>query len=213
MNRDSLNVNGLLVGSDNPVRIMGVINLSPESFYSGSIVADETTLVTRVEEMIFQGVDILDIGSASTAPKEYYDTKSTRVDDELDRISTTLDTVRKTASVPISIDTTSSLVAETALSLGASIVDDVSGLQADEKMARLVADQGVPVVIMANCSGFCDSTEASLRVLRRSLQIADRAGIPEENIILDPVVGFGKPPEVDYALLRELGRFKQRRYS
>ncbi len=209
MSEPILTVNGLSIGGTNPVRIMGVINLSPESFYSGSIVIDETALVSRIGEMIDQGADVLDIGGASTAPKNYYNTKDTATQDELSRVTSALETIVKASPVPISIDTTSSSVAEAALDLGASIVNDVSGLQADKMMARLVADRNVPIVIMANCPGYCDCVEASLAALKNSIKIADEAGISKENIILDPGIGFGKPADADIALLKQLGKFKE----
>lgn len=209
MSEDILPLNGLPIGGANPVRVMGVINLSPESFYSGSIVTDETALVSRIGEMIGQGADILDIGGASTAPENYYETKDIAIEDELSRVISALEIIVKVSSVPISIDTTSSSVAEIALDLGASIVNDVSGLRADKMMAKLVANRNVPIVIMANCPEHCDSVDASLTSLKNSLEIAEKAGIPKENVILDPGIGFGKPPEVDYALLKGLGKFKE----
>ncbi|MDF1537824.1 MAG: dihydropteroate synthase [Candidatus Thorarchaeota archaeon] len=208
MTEKILTLNGLPIGGANPVRVMGVINLSPESFYAESIITDQTALVSRVEEMVGQGADIIDIGGASTAPKNYYDTKDTGTQEELSRVTSALELIVKASSVPISIDTTSSSIAEAALDLGASIVNDISGLHADKMMAGLAADRNVPIVIMANCPNHCESVEASLGALKSSLEIANEAGIPKENVILDPGIGFGKPPDVDFALLKQLGRFK-----
>lgn len=209
MSDNILTLNGLEIGGTNPVKVMGVINLSPESFYSESIVMDDASLIARIDEMIGQGADIIDIGSASTAPDKYYGTKKSSIDDEMSRVVATMESIAKASSVPISIDTTSASVAEAALDLGASIVNDISGLQADNAMSELVADRDTPIILMAYCPNHCDSVEASLASLTKSLMIANKVGIPKENIILDPGIGFGKPPEIDFALLKQLGRFKE----
>jgi dihydropteroate synthase len=209
MDNSILTVKGLTIGTSNPVRIMGVINLSPESFYSGSVVTESNEILNRANEMIIEGADILDIGAASTAPKNYYDTEDTSITEELARISSALKKIAETVEVPISIDTTSAKVAETALDFGASIVNDVTGLQRDPLMADLVAERNVPIVIMAHCQEGCKSINDSLNVLRKSLEIAETAGIRRERIIIDPGIGFGKPAEVDCAILRELEEYKQ----
>jgi len=207
MVKGTLTVNGLHIGGTSPVRIMGVINLSPESFYSDSIVTDDREILSRAKQMIEEGADILDIGGASTAPSKYYDTKDISRETELERITSSLDILVKAVDVPISIDTTSAVVAEAALNIGAMMVNDVSGLQVDSNMATLVAKQDVPVIIMAHCPEGCKSVTDSYEALQKSLRIADSAGIPEDNIILDPGIGFGKPPEVDIETIRNLQRF------
>jgi dihydropteroate synthase len=201
-------MNGLHIGGINPVRVMGVINLSPESFYSGSIVTDDTKLLSRVKEIIDEGADILDIGGASTAPKNNYGTKDTSRSVEMSRVVSSVGIIAKNTDIPISIDTTSAAVAEAALDLGALVVNDVTGLQGDPKMAKLIADRGVPLIIMSHCSEGCNSVNGSIDALQKSLKIVDDAGIPRENIILDPGIGFGKPPEIDCDILRELSKFK-----
>lgn len=208
MNDSILTMNGLCIGGTNPVRVMGVINLSPESFYSGSIVVDDTELLSRVKEMIDEDVDILDIGGASTAPKNNYGTEDTSRSAELSRVVSTVGIIARNTNIPISIDTTSAAVAQAALDLGALVVNDVTGLQGDPLMAKLIADRGVSLVIMAHCPEGCNSVNDSIDALQKSLKIADDVGIPRENIILDPGIGFGKPPEIDCDILRELGKFK-----
>jgi len=93
------------------------------------------------------------------------------------------------------------------LDLGVSMVNDVSGLHADSKMAGMVADRGVPIVLMSNCGTPCESIQSSLNSLEDSLDIAKKAGIESGKIILDPGIGFGKPPQVDVIILKELNRF------
>lgn len=198
---------GIAIGGPNPVRIMGVINLSPESFYKKSVVLDKDKLQDRVRLIERQGADIIDIGGASTAPRELYGTTTINEDEELSRVASAMDIVPEITDLPISIDTTSAVVAERALEMGASAVNDVSGLRQDAKMAELVADRHVPVVIMAICPGGCSSVEDSIRELAASIEIAEEAGIHREDIILDPGIGFGKPAEVDFQILRELHKY------
>jgi dihydropteroate synthase len=109
--------------------------------------------------------------------------------------------------IPLSVDTVSSMVAKKALDLGASVINDVSGLRADSKMAKLVADRAVPVILMANCGNPCASYQASIDSLRNSFSIALEAGIESSMILVDPGIGFGKQSEVDYEILRNLHAF------
>lgn len=206
---DFLNVeiDGLLVGPDNPVRVMSVINLSPESFYQGAVADSIEKFQAMVENSSKEGADIIDIGGASTAPKNVYGTSDISVEEEIKRVFQALDSIKTSEYPPLSIDTTSSKVAEVALDLGVSMVNDISGLGADSKMASLVADRGVPLVLMANCGTPCESIQTSLISLENSLENARNAGIESRKIILDPGIGFGKPPEVDVAILQELNRF------
>jgi dihydropteroate synthase len=186
---------------------MGVINLSPESFYKGAV-ADN---IDRFNEMIYtaseEGVDIIDIGGVSTAPKQTYGTSEVFVEDEIKRVTQALESIEIAKCPPLSIDTTSAKVAEVALDLGVSMVNDISGLHADSEMAGLIAERAVPVVLMANCGKPCTSIQASLSSLQDSLQIATDTGIKTSKIVLDPGIGFGKPPTVDVAILQELNQF------
>lgn len=202
-----VDVSGLRIGEGYPVRIMGVLNLSPESFYKGSIAVDEDSIQQAVAGIEGGGADIIDIGGASTAPKAVYDTPEVSVHEELRRVSEAIDMITTMTRLPLSIDTVSSKVAETALNLGVSIVNDTSGLKADSAMARLVADRAAPVILMANCGFSCDSCQASMDSLRDSLLIALNAEIDPSTILVDPGIGFGKPPEVDYEILHNLRAF------
>ncbi len=201
-----VNIGGLQIGPNHPVRIMGVINLSPESFYKGAIAKNSNEFRMMLERVVTEGADLIDIGAASTAPKRVYGASDVSREEEINRVSLALGSVDNMKR-PISIDTTSSAVAEVALDLGASLVNDISGLQADPRMGKLVADREVPVILMANCNTPCGSVQESLDSLRISLTIAKDHGISAERIILDPGIGFGKPPEVDFAILRNLNQF------
>ncbi len=201
-----VNVGGLHVGPKHPVRIMGAINLSPESFYKGAVAETTDEFQMMLERLILEGADVIDIGGASTAPKSVYGTSDVTREEEIKRVSLALESVDDIEK-PISIDTTSSAVAEVALDLGASLVNDISGLKADPRMVDLVVGRDVPIVLMANCITPCGSVQDSLDSLRVSLKIAEDGGVSSEKIILDPGIGFGKPPQVDFAILRNLGQF------
>jgi dihydropteroate synthase len=129
------------------------------------------------------------------------------VEVELERVTSNLEYIVRNTKVPVSIDTVHSEVAEAAIDIGVSLVNDVSGLTRDKGMAKLVADRGVPIVLMADCGGSCQTLKASVRSVERSLKTALSVGIPQERIIIDPGIGFGKPSEVDLEIIRELDRF------
>ena len=207
MKHHTVDIDGLKVGADFPPRIMSVINLSPESFYRDSIVDNHEQLVNVINSMEQEGADIIDVGGASTAPRGIYGTPEVTAEVELERVTSNLEYIVRNTRVPISIDTARSEVAEAAIDIGVSLVNDVSGLTRDKRMAKLVADRGVPIVLMAECGGSCQTLEASVRSVERSVKTALSVGIPQERIIIDPGIGFGKPSEVDLEIIRELDRF------
>ncbi len=186
---------------------MGVLNLSPESFYRGSVVSDPDEIHEAVEGMEKDGADFIDVGAASTAPKNVYGTTDVSETEELRRIRDLLGLVVERTRLPISIDTRSASVAEAALDMGASLVNDTSGLREDTRMAKLVADRAVPIVLMANCGEPCANPEAALDSLVLSIKNATDAGVGSDQIIIDPGVGFGKPVETDCAILKNLRIF------
>lgn len=207
MGASFVRLDGLRVGKDYPVRVMGVINLSDESFFRGSIIGDPAELEKVVLQIDEDGADLIDVGGASTAPARVYGTSEISVEEEIERIGAAIPKIRKLTSLPISIDTVHAPVAERAIALGVSIVNDISGLQNDSQMAEIVAAKQVSVILMANCGAPCKSLKDAVESLKRSITIAKKAGIDEEYIIVDPGIGFGKLPEVDFALIRGLGQF------
>ena len=207
MKHHTVDIGGLKVGADFPPRIMSVINLSPESFYRDSIVDNGEQLVKVINGMQQDGADIIDVGGASTAPRGVYGTPEVTVEVELERVTSNLEYIVRNTRVPVSIDTVRSEVAEAAIDIGVSLVNDVSGLARDKRMAKLVADRGVPIVLMADCGDSCQTLKASFRSVERSIKTALSVGIPQEKIIIDPGIGFGKPSEVDLEIIRELDRF------
>jgi len=207
LKRLTVDVDGVRIGENNPVRLMGIINLSPESFYKGTIVTDASSIKQIVTSMEAEGADLIDIGAASTAPKNVYGTSLVPESEELNRLTPVLRDITNSSNLPISIDTTSSKVAETALDMGVALVNDISGLRADPEMAKIVGSRDVPTVIMANCGTPCTSIHSAIGALEESLTIADKSGIKRENIILDPGIGFGKPAEIDFEILQNLQKF------
>ena len=178
----------LQVGPGFPVRIMAAVNVSPESFYKGSVAIGPRDILASVTGALERGAEVIDIGAMSTAP--YLESEVTE-ELERERIAEALRVVEGLEAV-ISVDTLRASVAELALKRGASIINDVSGLKNDEKMARVVKEHGASLLAMAHSSvGARARPMVQVREsLRRTLAIARRAGIQEESIVLDPGIGF-----------------------
>ena len=188
--------------------VMGVLNVTPDSFSDGGRFLDPGTAIAHATEMAQQGADILDIGAESTRP--YGGPVPVSVDDEKARLAPVLPAVIK-LGLPVSIDTIKAPIAAWALDQGAVIVNDVWGLQRDPDMAPLVAKRAAPVIVMHNretADATIDIIADVLAFFSRSLEIAARAGIARENIVLDPGIGFGKTPEQSITCLAHLAEFK-----
>ncbi|MBX3028506.1 dihydropteroate synthase [bacterium] len=199
---------GLSIGGDAPVRIMAVLNVSPESFYGGSVRRDPAALRDAARRAVDEGADLIDVGARSTAP--YGAVAAVRDDEEVRRMRWAVDVVANAVAVPISADTTRAVVAAAALAAGARVINDVSGLRGDPAMADLAA-QGAGVVLTAAPDGGPDAPPLALvrRALGDSLARAARAGIAADEIVLDPGIGFftasATPPgELNCAVLRQL---------
>lgn len=189
--------------------VMGVLNVTPDSFSDGGQFMDPAVAVAHAAEMAQQGADILDIGAESTRP--YGDPVPVSADDEKARLAPVLPEVVK-LGLPVSIDTIKASIATWALDQGAAIVNDVWGLQRDPDIAPLVAERGVPVIVMHNreaADAAIDIVADVLAFFSRSLEIAARAGIARKNIVLDPGIGFGKTPEQSMTCLARLAEFKR----
>ncbi|MCC6776712.1 MAG: dihydropteroate synthase [Hyphomicrobiales bacterium] len=188
--------------------IMGVLNVTPDSFSDGGRFLDPARAIAHAQQLVADGADILDIGAESTRP--YGGALAIAADEEMRRLAPVLQPVAA-LGVPISIDTMKARVADWALAQGASIVNDVWGLQRDPDMARLVAARAVPVIVMHNresADPACDIMADIAEFFSRSLAIADRAGILGNNIMLDPGIGFGKTPEQSITVLARLSALK-----
>ena len=188
---------------------MGILNVTPDSFSDGGRFFDLARAIAHASEMAEQGADILDIGAESTRP--YGDARPVSAEDELARLTPVLPDVAA-LGLPLSIDTIKSSVAAWALDQGASIVNDVWGLQHDPEMAALVAKRGVPVIAMHNRESAdpgIDIVADVIAFFARTLEIAKQAGIAREMIVLDPGIGFGKTPEQSIISLARLAEFKR----
>ncbi len=194
------------VGDNYPVAIMGVINLDPQSFYSSSYASSPQQAFSVASKMIDDGADIIDIGGASTAPS----TSPVSVSEEINRIKPVITQITQNWDVPVSIDTQHASVAKLALSKGASIVNDVSGLRADVSMVATVKDAGASCIVMACESQPGDQTTISdiISNLHESLAIAQNNGIPKDQLVVDPGIGFGKPVECDLKILQNIKAFR-----
>jgi len=183
--------------------LMGILNLTPDSFSDGGRHDGAAAAVAHARAMESEGADIIDVGGESTRPGA----TEVAADEELARVAPVLPLLAAAVSVPISIDTYKAVVAERALALGASIVNDVWGLQREPEIARVAAAHGAAVMIMHNrtdVDGSLDIVDEVRRFFLRSLIIAEKAGIPDDRIVLDPGIGFGKTLEQNVELIERL---------
>ncbi|HSP50165.1 MAG TPA: dihydropteroate synthase [Pseudolabrys sp.] len=188
---------------------MGILNVTPDSFSDGGRFIDPVKAIAHAAAMAAQGADILDIGAESTRP--YGGATPVSAEDEMARLAPVLPAVLK-LGLPVSIDTIKAGVAAWALDQGADIVNDVWGLQRDADMAKLVAQRGVPVIVMHNREAVVPDIDIIAEVtafFARSLEIAERAGIARNKIVLDPGIGFGKTPEQSIACIARLAELKR----
>jgi len=189
--------------------LMGVLNVTPDSFYDGGRRPTSEQAITDGVDMAAAGADIIDIGGESTRPGA----RLVSEDEELERVLPVIQGLRRAVSVPISIDTYKANVARAALDVGADIVNDISALRFDGAMAALVAKENVPVVLM-HMQGTPQTMQTDPRYsdllrevqdfLRAQVRFAERSGIAPEKIIVDPGIGFGKKIEHNLQLLNHL---------
>ena len=185
-----------------PVRIMGIVNVTPDSF-SGDGLTDEQAAVEQGLSMIRAGADLVDVGGESTRPGH----APVAATEEMARILPVVAGLTR-AGATVSVDTSKLQVAEAAAEAGASIVNDVWGLQRSPGIARLAAERGLSLVLMHNQDGHeydTDLLQAIKTSLQRSLRTALEAGVPAERVILDPGIGFGKTAEHNLVVFRRLG--------
>ena len=190
--------------------IMGILNVTPDSFSDGGKFDSLDAALFHAEEMVNQGADILDVGGESTRPGHIQITE----DEEIARVTPVIEQLKKRFDVPVSIDTYKSRVAEAALQSGADLVNDIWGLKYDENMAEVIARHQAACCLMQNREqiDYTDYVEDVLDDLRESVQIAKAADIPDDRIMLDPGVGFGKTYEMNLEIIRVVGRLKELGY-
>jgi dihydropteroate synthase len=197
--------------------VMGVLNVTPDSFSDGGNYLNVRQAVEHALQMQRDGADIVDIGAESTRPGS----AEIPVAEELARLLPVLESLRGKLKIPISVDTQKAAVAEIAIGAGAAMINDVSGLRHDLRLAEVVAHHGVPVVLMhmrgtprtmQKLPFAKDVMKDVLNGLRRSISIARKAGIAKSKIIVDPGIGFGKSFEQNYELLAKLDEIAELGY-
>ncbi len=192
--------------------IMGILNVTPDSFSDGGQFFNKDRAVEQAFRMIEDGADIIDVGGESTRPGA----AEVSVKEEIKRVVPIIKAITKQASVPVSIDTYKASVAEAAVSAGASMINDISGLRFDPEMPDLVAKSKVPVVIM-HIQGTPKNMQRHpyykalipeiMDYLREGIRIARRSGISDEKIIIDPGIGFGKTVAHNLEIINRLNEF------
>lgn len=191
--------------------IMGILNVTPDSFSDGGDFVDVDFAVKHAIEMEKLGADIIDVGGESTRPGSAF----VNSDEEINRIIPIIHRLKGKLSVPISVDTYKARVAEIAVGAGASIINDVWGMQKDLDMPETVARLGVPVVLMHNKEGteyHKDIMDEIIDFLSKSIELGKKAGIPEHMMIIDPGIGFGKTPEQNMEVMARLGELQDLGY-
>jgi len=185
--------------------VMGVINVSPDSF-SGDGLADVEEAVARAERLAFEGADIIDIGGESTRPAS----TPLSTDEESRRVIPVVEKLAPKISVPLSVDTYKLEVARQALNAGANMINDIWGLRKEPRLAELAAQKDVPIAFMSNQrdSPCHDIMSALISDFKRAIKQALDAGVPWENIIVDPGIGFGKTQEQNLEILQRLEELK-----
>ncbi len=188
--------------------VMGIINMTPDSFSGDGLAVDAEAAAAQAKRFVEEGADILDIGGESTRPGH----TPIEAEEELKRVIPAVRAVREALpAVPISIDSFKSSVAAAALDAGADIINDQWGMQRDPDLGKLAATRGVPIILMHNQTGtdYADLMEEMVRSLEESCQRALAAGVPAAHIIVDPGIGFGKTWEQNLVVLRHLSALKR----
>jgi dihydropteroate synthase len=193
---------------------MGVVNVTPDSFSDGGKFLARDAAVAQAERLVREGADIIDIGGESTRP--YAD--PVPLDVELERVIPVIETLAQRVEVPISIDTAKAAVARLALAAGAAMINDISALRHDPEMTGMVAESGVPVILMHMLGTpqtmqvtpvYRDVVAEIGAFLAQTANQAERGGIAHDRIIIDPGIGFGKTIDHNLLLIKNLARLKE----
>lgn len=206
----SIRIGGKLWKWGRRTYIMGILNITPDSFSDGGKFIGLNDALAQAKEMVEDGADIIDIGGESTRPGA----EPVDYAQEIVRIIPVIKALKQEFDIPISVDTYRASTAYAALSAGADMVNDVWGLKNDPDMAKVIAEHGVPVCIMHNShtAEYKSLIEDVLTGLGQSIEIALKSGIKEENIIIDPGIGFGKTPDQNLDIMIALDRIKNLGY-
>jgi dihydropteroate synthase len=192
--------------------LMGVLNVTPDSFSDGGLFFDRKSAISHGLDMVEEGADIIDIGGESTRPGS----KPLELEEELRRVIPVIESLAKEVKIPISIDTYKSTVAQKAIEAGAQIINDISGLHFDPSLAQVAAREDIPLVLM-HIRGTPETMQKDVRYgslfseiiqyLKDSIQLAENAGLDPRQIIIDPGIGFGKTVEDNLLIIKNLFEF------
>ena len=195
--------------------IMGILNVTPDSFSDGGLYCSQQKAVERGLQMVDEGADIIDIGGESTRPGA----ESIEASVELKRVLPVIESLVRQVKIPISIDTTKAKVAKLALASGAEIVNDISALHGDKKIAKTISDEGAAVILMHMRGNPRNMQKGNLvynnlmgevtDYLEKSSEKALKAGIEKDCLVIDPGIGFGKTPEDNYKIIKNLSQLKE----
>lgn len=193
--------------------LMGVLNVTPDSFSDGGLFFDKDKAISHGLRMVEEGADIIDVGGESTRPGS----KPIELEEELRRVIPVIESIAKEVDVPISIDTYKSTVAQRATEAGAEIVNDISGLHFDSDLAKVAAKGNIPIILM-HIRGTPETMQKNvhydsifseiLQYLKDSIQRAESAGLDPRQIIIDPGIGFGKTVEDNLLIIKNLHEFR-----
>ncbi len=193
--------------------VMGILNVTPDSFYDGGKYYDIEVALNRARKMIDDGADIIDVGGESTRPNSSH----VSTDEEIRRIVPLIKELSRETQIPISVDTYKAEVADKAIKAGAQIINDISGLQADKEMVSVAAANNTPIVIM-HIKGrphdfpknpiYVELIPEIISFLERKIEYAINAGIAHDKIVIDPGIGFGKGAKHNVEILKQLNKFK-----
>jgi dihydropteroate synthase len=187
--------------------VMGILNVTPDSFSDGGRYQDIDTALQHAEEMIKDGAAILDVGGESTRPG------FTRIsnEEEIERVVPIVEAIKSRLDIPVSVDTYKSKVAKAAILAGADMINDIWGLKSDPDMGKTIAETGVACCLMHNRENadYKNFVQDLLRDLRESVDMALKAGIKDDKIILDPGVGFAKTYEQNLLAIKHMGRLRE----
>ncbi|MGG7143458.1 dihydropteroate synthase [Clostridium nigeriense] len=197
-----MKIGNKIINLDERTYVMGILNVTPDSFSDGGNYNEVDAAVKRAKEMVEEGADIIDIGGESTRPGASYVSE----EEEIERVIPIIKAIKKELDVLISIDTYKSKTAEEAIKAGADIINDVWGLKKDSNMAKVAAEYNVPCILMHNREPkpYDNLMKEVLEDLIESINIALDAGIKRENIILDPGIGFAKTYEENLIVMDNL---------
>ncbi len=178
---------------------MGILNVTPDSFSDGGKFVERDAVLRRVEQMLTEGMDILDIGGESTRPGH----EQITITEETERITPVIELIKSRFNIPLSLDTYKSEVAEAGIQAGADMINDIWGLKYDDRMADVIARSGVCCCLMHNRkdAGYENFMQDVAADLAESIRLAELAGIPDDKIILDPGVGFAKTYEQNLEIM------------